>query len=71
LSDLAGQAGHGALIPDPAAADGSAADVAQAFENTYDRLSRRIGRFLALPLSTLDRHALKAKLMEIGRIEER
>jgi protein-tyrosine-phosphatase len=56
-------------IPDPAAATGSAAEVSLAFKNAYRMLSQRIGVFAALPLRSLDRMSLQAKLKDIGRLE--
>lgn len=54
-------------VPDPAAAQGSEAEIAAAFAETYDRLRRRIRLFTALPVEGLDRLALKTRLAEIGR----
>jgi protein-tyrosine-phosphatase len=54
-------------IPDPAAAQGSAAEAALAFKDAYRMLSQRIGVFAALPIGALDRLSLQAKLHEIGR----
>lgn len=56
-------------IPDPAAATGSPVDIALAFDEAYRMLARRIELFLALPLASIDKMALHAKLKEIGRIE--
>jgi arsenate reductase (thioredoxin) len=56
-------------IPDPAAAKGSPADVALAFKDAYRMLSQRIGVFAALPIRSLDRLSLQAKLKDIGRTE--
>jgi arsenate reductase len=56
-------------IPDPAAATGSAAEVSLAFKDAYRMLSQRIGVFAALPLRSLDRMSLQAKLKDIGRLE--
>src|SRR6202048_1358657 len=55
-------------IPDPAAAQGSPAQIAVAFNDTYRMLSQRIGAFTALPLAALDALTLKAKLRDIGRM---
>jgi arsenate reductase len=49
-------------IPDPAAANGSAAEVALAFKDSYRMLAQRIGVFAALPIRALDRLSLQAKL---------
>jgi protein-tyrosine-phosphatase len=56
-------------IPDPAAAEGSAAEIALAFKDAYRMLSQRIGVFAALPIRALDQLSLQAKLKEIGRID--
>jgi arsenate reductase (thioredoxin) len=56
-------------VPDPAAATGSAAEIATAFSDTYRMLNQRIGVFTALPMSSLDRLSLQRKLAEIGRME--
>jgi arsenate reductase len=56
-------------IPDPAAAQGSAAEVALAFKDAYRMLSQRIGVFAALPIRSLDKMSLQGKLKEIGRME--
>lgn len=55
-------------IPDPAAATGSAAEVALAFKQAYRLLAQRIGIFAALPFRSLDQLSLQAKLKEIGRM---
>jgi arsenate reductase (thioredoxin) len=54
-------------IPDPAAAAGSQAEIALAFNNAYRMLNQRIGIFTALPIASLDRLSLQKKLREIGR----
>ncbi|HEX4861091.1 MAG TPA: arsenate reductase ArsC [Rhizomicrobium sp.] len=54
-------------VPDPAAAEGSDADVATAFRDAYLTLLRRIELFANLPVRSLDRMSLKRKLDEIGR----
>jgi arsenate reductase (thioredoxin) len=56
-------------IPDPAAATGSPAEVALAFNDAYRMLSLRIAAFLALPLDALDQNSLQAKLKGIGQLE--
>jgi arsenate reductase (thioredoxin) len=53
-------------IPDPAAAAGSSAQVALAFKDAYRMLSQRIAVFAALPIRSLDRLSLQAKLKDIG-----
>jgi arsenate reductase len=54
-------------IEDPAAVEGDGQR--DAFVHSLRYLRRRIELFLALPLSTIDEMALKAKLKEIGRQE--
>jgi len=56
-------------IPDPAAAEGSEAEIALAFRDAYRMLDRRIGLFLALPIEKLDRLVLITRLKEIGHSE--
>ena len=53
-------------VPDPAAAQGSPAEVAVAFKDAYRMLHQRIAAFAALPLRSLDRLSLQHKLKEIG-----
>lgn len=57
-------------IPDPAAVQGSAAEVALAFKDAYRMLHQRIGVFTALPMGSLDHLSLQAKLKEIGRLDD-
>lgn len=45
-------------LPDPAATQGTEAEVAAAFEETYHELDRRIESLLMLPLETLDGETL-------------
>lgn len=54
-------------LPDPAAVTGSDAQKALAFAETYRALVRRVQAFAALPLESLDKMALKAKMTEIGQ----
>jgi len=56
-------------IADPAAATGSAAEIAQAFKDAFHLLQKRIELLLALPIEKLDRLALSARLQGIGRSE--
>jgi len=56
-------------IPDPAAAQGSEAEIALAFKDAYRMLNRRIDLFLALPIEKLDRLVLTTRLKAIGRGE--
>jgi len=52
-------------IPDPAAVEGEGQKLA--FWQAYRQLQRRIERFLALPLASIDRMALANRLGEIGK----
>jgi arsenate reductase len=54
-------------IPDPAAVKGTEEQVRKAFREAFLLLDRRISLFLNLPLSTMDRLALKKELDDIGR----
>jgi arsenate reductase len=53
-------------VSDPVAVEGSAADKERAFREAFFTLDRRISLFLALPLASLDRLALKKELDNIG-----
>jgi arsenate reductase len=56
-------------IPDPAAAQGSRAQVALAFKNAYRRLERRMAMFAALPIGSLEPLSLQTRLRDIGGME--
>ncbi|WP_111734900.1 arsenate reductase ArsC [Roseovarius amoyensis] len=53
-------------LPDPAAATGTEAEIAAAFNDTYRLLRNRISTFVNLPLDQLDRLSLQRRLDEIG-----
>jgi arsenate reductase (thioredoxin) len=55
-------------IPDPAAAEGTPAEIGLAFRDAYRMLSRRIEIFTALPFASLDRLKLQARLDDIGKL---
>ena len=57
-------------VPDPAEAQGSEAEVALAFKDAYRMLHQRIGIFAALPIRSLDKLSLQAKLREIGSVSD-
>jgi len=57
-------------MPDPAAVQGSPAEVALAFAETYRMMSNRITLFMNLPLASLDRLSLQRRLAEIGQRRE-
>ena len=54
-------------IPDPAAAEGTEAEIRVAFADTYRMLANRISIFVNLPMASLDRLTLQKRLDEIGR----
>ena len=54
-------------VPDPAAVEGSEADIAKAFRDAFMMLQRRIELFANLPVHSLDRMSLKKHLDEIGK----
>jgi len=54
-------------VPDPAAAEGTEAELGLAFSEAYRQLNNRISIFVSLPLARLDRLALKKRLDEIGK----
>ncbi len=54
-------------IPDPAAIEGSAADIAAAFADAYSQLEKRIAVLVSLPLPDLDAGNLRARLDAIGK----
>ncbi|MCG6114140.1 MAG: arsenate reductase ArsC [Mesorhizobium sp.] len=58
-------------VPDPAAAEGTEAERHFAFAEAWRMLSARISIFLNLPIGTIDRLALKARLDAIGRTDDR
>ncbi|HEU0162623.1 MAG TPA: arsenate reductase ArsC [Rhizomicrobium sp.] len=54
-------------MPDPAAVEGSPAEIALAFAETYRMLNNRLGAFANLKLSALDRMSLQHKMTDIGK----
>jgi arsenate reductase len=54
-------------VPDPAAIQGDNAEIERAFREAFFILDRRISLFLALPLTALDRLALKKEVDRIGK----
>ena len=54
-------------LPDPASVDGTAAEIAAAFAETYRMMNNRIEVFINLPLETLDQLSLGKQLDEMGR----
>lgn len=55
-------------LPDPAAVDGSEIEQWQAFRDTLRALENRIKVFVALPVGSLDRIALRRQVEAIGRM---
>lgn len=53
-------------VPDPAAVAGTGKDVERAFRDAFITLERRISLFICLPLSSIDRLALKKEIDRIG-----
>lgn len=54
-------------MPDPGAFVGGEAETAVAFADTYRMLNNRIGLFVNLPMSGLDRLSLQKRLDQIGQ----
>jgi len=54
-------------IPDPAAVDGSEERIDRAFREAFMILDRRISLLLCLPLSSLDKLAIKKEIDHIGQ----
>jgi arsenate reductase len=54
-------------VPDPAVVTGSSEQIERAFRDTFVVLDRRISLFLSLPLSSLDKLAIKKEIDGIGR----
>jgi protein-tyrosine-phosphatase len=53
-------------VPDPATAIGTEAEQRLAFADAYRMLSNRIGIFINLPITSLDRLSLQKRLTDIG-----
>jgi arsenate reductase len=53
-------------VPDPAAVEGSPAEIERAFRDAFMILERRISLFLSLPLARLDKLAIKTEIDRIG-----
>jgi len=56
-------------IEDPAVVEGSDIEKERAFNTAFRYLKNRISVFTSLPIRSLDRLTLNAKLREIGRLE--
>ncbi|MGA3034814.1 MAG: arsenate reductase ArsC [Terracidiphilus sp.] len=53
-------------IPDPAAVRGTAEEIKRAYRDAFVTLERRIGLFLCLPLTTIDKLAIQKEIDKIG-----
>jgi|ERR1700730_985130 arsenate reductase (thioredoxin) len=53
-------------VPDPAAVQGTKEQIDKAFRGAFFMLDRRISLFLCLPLTSLDRLAIKKEIDNIG-----
>ncbi len=56
-------------VEDPAAAEGSDLDKEAAFITAFRYMKNRISAFINLPLASIDRMTLGARLREIGRLD--
>ncbi|ESQ88052.1 hypothetical protein ABAC460_17825 [Asticcacaulis sp. AC460] len=54
-------------LPDPATASGTDAEIKLAFADAFKVLRNRISVFMMLPIKSLDRLSLQAKLSDIGK----
>jgi arsenate reductase len=54
-------------LPDPVAVEGTEAEKAFAFDNTYRMLNQRISIFVSLPFDSLSKLSLQKHLDEIGQ----
>jgi arsenate reductase len=54
-------------VPDPAAVQGTPAEIERAFRDALMILDRRISLLLCLPLASLDRLAIKTEIDRIGK----
>jgi len=53
-------------VPDPAAVEGTPAEIERAFRDVFMILDRRISLFLCLPIASLDKLAIKKEIERIG-----
>jgi arsenate reductase len=54
-------------VPDPVAVEGTPEQIERAFRDAFMILDRRISLFLSLPLSSLDKLAIKKEIDRIGQ----
>lgn len=55
-------------IPDPAAYEGTGAEIGAAFMDAYRMLERRISAFASLPIESISKLAIKSNIDEIGNM---
>jgi arsenate reductase len=53
-------------VPDPAAVTGTSQEIERTYRSAFMTLERRIGLFLSLPLTSIDKLALQRELGNIG-----
>jgi len=53
-------------VSDPAAVQGTEKEIERAYRDAFMILERRIGLFICLPLSTIDKLAMKKEIDKIG-----
>jgi len=53
-------------VPDPAVVNGTSEEIERAYREAFVALERRIGLFLCLPLSSIDKLAIKKEIDRIG-----
>ena len=53
-------------FPDPAAVPGTGEEIQRAYREVFVTLERRISLFLSLPLTTIDKLAIKKEIEKIG-----
>jgi arsenate reductase (thioredoxin) len=57
-------------LPDPAAVEGTDAEIAAAFADTYRMLKNRVSVFAALPFDAIDSLSLQRRLTDIGKARD-
>lgn len=57
-------------VPDPAAAEGTEAEVRLAFADAFRMLNNRISIFVNLPIASIDKLSLQKQLDSIGRTKD-
>jgi arsenate reductase len=57
-------------VPDPAAVNGTEAEIRLAFADAFRMLSNRISTFISLPLGSLDKLSLQRQLESIGKSKD-